>query len=301
MVLNTVIRRAYMKTRFDNYRMFYETARFRSFSTAAQHLYISQSAISQCMHQLETDLGVQLFIRSRQGVTLTHEGKLLFRKVENAVLSIEQGENQLDRLRHLESGEITIAAGDTITTHFLLKYLEKYHSLYPDIRIEMANSYSSQMLSLVKEGKADLAFVNMPLQDEELAFETCFEINDIFVCGPDFEIKDSYSWEEVSDLPLILLEKNSSSRHFVEKCFNERNISLDPQIEVAVHDLLIRFASIHLGVSCVIEEFSKEELERGIIKKMNLTPPIPKRSIGCAYLKNAPLSYAAKAFIDLIK
>jgi len=92
-----------MKTRFDNYRMFYETARFRSFSTAAQHLYISQSAISQCMHQLETDLGVQLFIRSRQGVTLTHEGKLLFRKVENAVISIEQGENQLDRLRHLAS------------------------------------------------------------------------------------------------------------------------------------------------------------------------------------------------------
>ena len=290
-----------MKTRFDNYRMFYETARFRSFSTAAQHLYISQSAISQCMHQLETDLGVQLFIRSRQGVTLTHEGKLLFRKVENAVISIEQGENQLDRLRHLESGEITIAAGDTITTHFLLKYLEKYHSLYPDIRIEMANSYSSQMLSLVKEGKADLAFVNMPLQDEELVIEPCFEINDVFVCGPDYENKDSYSWEEVSDLPLILLEKNSSSRCFVEKNFNERNILLNPQIEVAVHDLLIRFASIHLGVSCVIEEFSKEELERGIIQKMNLTPSIPKRSIGCAYLKNAPLSYAAKAFIDLIK
>ena len=290
-----------MKTRFDNYRMFYETARFRSFSTAAQHLYISQSAISQCMHQLETDLGVQLFIRSRQGVTLTHEGKLLFKKVENAVISIEQGENQLDRLRHLEAGEITIAAGDTITTHFLLKYLEKYHSLYPDIRIEMANSYSSQMLNLVKEGKADLAFINMPLQDEELVIEPCFEINDVFVCGPDYENKDSYSWEEVSDLPLILLEKNSSSRCFVEKNFNERNILLNPQIEVAVHDLLIRFASIHLGVSCVIEEFSKEELERGIIKKMNLIPPIPKRSIGCAYLKNAPLSYAAKAFINLIK
>ena len=290
-----------MKTRFDNYRMFYETARFRSFSTAAQHLYISQSAISQCMHQLETDLGVQLFIRSRQGVTLTHEGKLLFKKVENAVISIEQGENQLDRLRHLEAGEITIAAGDTITTHFLLKYLEKYHSLYPDIRIEMANSYSSQMLNLVKEGKADLAFINMPLQDEELVIEPCFEINDVFVCGPDYENKDSYSWEEVSNLPLILLEKNSSSRCFVEKNFNERNILLNPQIEVAVHDLLIRFASIHLGVSCVIEEFSKEELERGIIQKMNLTPSIPKRSIGCAYLKNAPLSYAAKAFIDLIK
>ena len=290
-----------MKTKLDYYRIFYETARFSSFSTAAQHLYISQSAISQSIHQLESELDVQLFVRTRKGISLTKEGKLLFQKVENAINSIEQGEKQLERLRHLESGEITIAAGDTITTHFLLKYLEEFHALYPDIRIEMANSYSSQMLALVKEGKADLAFVNMPLQDEELVIEPCFEINDVFVCGPDFETKSSYSWEEVSDLPLILLEKNSSSRHFVEKSFNEKNISLNPQIEVAVHDLLVRFASIHLGVSCVIEEFAKEELERGIIKKMNVIPSIPKRSIGCAYLKNAPLSYAAKAFIDLIK
>ena len=290
-----------MKTKLDYYRIFYETARFSSFSTAAQHLYISQSAISQSIHQLESELDVQLFVRTRKGISLTKEGKLLFQKVENAINSIEQGEKQLERLRHLESGEITIAAGDTITTHFLLKYLEEFHALYPDIRIEMANSYSSQMLALVKEGKADLAFVNMPLQDEELVIEPCFEINDVFVCGPDFETKSSYSWEEVSDLPLILLEKNSSSRHFVEKSFNEKNISLNPQIEVAVHDLLVRFASIHLGVSCVIEEFAKEELERGIIKKMNVIPSIPKRSLGCAYLKNAPLSYAAKAFIDLIK
>ena len=100
---------------------------------------------------------------------------------------------------------------------------------------------------------------------------------------------------------MILIEKNASSRHFLEKNFNEKNISLNPQNEVAVHDLLIRFASIHLGISCVIEQFASEELEKGIIKRIPLDPPLPKRSIGCAYLKNAPLSYAAKAFLDLIK
>ena len=289
-----------MKTKLDYYRMFYETARFQSFSAAAQHLYISQSAISQCMHQLEKDLGIQLFVRTRQGAALTKEGKLLFLKVENAINSIEQGEKQLDKIRHLESGELKIAAGDSITTHFLLKYLEEFHASYPDIRIEMANSYSSQMLSLVKEGKADLAFVNMPLSDDELIIEPCTEINDIFVCGPNFEQKASYSWEELADLPLILLEKNALSRRFLEQNFNEKNISLNPQIEVAVHDLLIRFASIHLGISCVVEEFSKTELQQGIIKKMAIDPLLPKRSIGCAYLKNSPLSYAAKAFIDLI-
>ena len=290
-----------MKTKLDYYRIFYETARYRSFSTAAGRLYISQSAISQCIHQLEDDLNVQLFVRTRKGVSLTNEGKILFLKVENAINSIEQGESQLERLRHLEAGELKIAAGDTITTHFLLKYLEEYHATYPDIRIEMANSYSSQMLALVKEGKADLAFVNMPMEDEELVFEPCLEINDVFVCGSDFETKASYSWEEVAGLPLILIEKNASSRHFLEKNFNEKNISLNPQIEVAVHDLLIRFASIHLGISCVVEQFASKELEKGIIKRIPLDPPLPKRSIGCAYLKNAPLSYAAKAFLDLIK
>jgi len=290
-----------MKTKLDYYRVFYETARFRSFSTAAQHLYISQSAISQCIQQLESDLKVQLFIRTKRGVSLTNEGKILYLKVENAINSIEQGESQLERLRQLESGELRIAAGDTITTHFLLKYLEDFHATYPDIRIEMANSYSSQMLTLVKEGKADLAFVNMPMEDEELVFDPCLVINDVFVCGPDFENQRSYSWEEVAKLPLILIEKNASSRHFLEKNFKEKDITLNPQIEVAVHDLLIRFASIHLGVSCVIEQFSDSELKNGLIKKINLNPPLPKRSIGCAYLKNAPLSYAAKAFLELIK
>ena len=109
-----------MRAKLDNYRMFYETARFHSFSTAAQHMYISQSAVSQCMHQLESDLGVQLFIRTRQGVSLTNEGKLLFLKVETAINSLEQGENQLERLRHLESGVLKIAAGDTITCSVFL-------------------------------------------------------------------------------------------------------------------------------------------------------------------------------------
>lgn len=289
-----------MKTKFDYYRVFYETARFQSFSAAAEHLYISQSAISQCIRQLEKDLQVQLFVRTRKGVSLTSEGQILFAKVESAMQFIEQGERQLEKLRHLEAGELTIAAGDTITSYFLLDYLEEFHASYPDIRIEMANSYSSQMVSMVKEGKADLAFVNMPLEDEELIIQPCFEINDVFVCGPEFDAKAAYSWEEAAKLPLILLEKNSSSRHFIDEAFQQKGIQLNPQIEIAAHDLLIRFASIHLGVSCVVEQFSEKAFQRGYVKKLNIQPPLPKRSIGCAYLKNAPLSHAAKAFLDLI-
>lgn len=290
-----------MKTKLDYYKIFYETARHSSFSTAAQALYISQSAISQCIRQLEQDLNTQLFIRSRRGVSLTKEGMMLFQKVENAMQAIEQGETLLARLHHLDSGSLMIAAGDTITTHYLLPYLEKFHETYPDIHIEMSNSYSSHLLEYVKEGKAELAFVNLPVTDDELYIEPLLTIHDIFVSGPDYDKKPSYSWEEIAKEPLILLETNSTSRRSLDENFKKKNISLTPQIEIAVHDLLIRFASIHLGISCVVKEFSKESLDNGIIKPINLQPPLPERSIGCAYLRNTPLSLAAKAFLSLIK
>ena len=290
-----------MKTKLDYYKIFYETARHSSFSTAAQTLYISQSAISQCIRQLEQDLDTKLFIRSRRGVTLTKEGMMLFQKVESAMQAIEQGETLLARLHHLDSGSLMIAAGDTITTHYLLPYLEQFHATYPKIHIEMANSYSYHMLECVKEGRAELAFVNLPVSDDELCIEPCLTIHDVFVCGPDYDIKPSYTWEEIANEALILLENNSISRRSLDENFKKKNISLTPQIEIAVHDLLIRFASIHLGVSCVVEEFSKESLDKGIIKPMKLSPPLPPRAIGCEYLRNTPLSLAAKAFLALIR
>lgn len=290
-----------MKTKLDYYRIFYETACFSSFSTAAQHLYISQSAISQCIRQLEEDLNTQLFTRTRRGITLTNEGTLLFQKVESAMQAIEQGETLLARLQHLDSGALTIAAGDTITSQYLLPFIEKFHEAYPGIRIEMANSYSYHMIELVKEGKAELAFVNLPIFDEELCIKPCLEIHDIFVCGAGNKTKARYSWEEISKEPLILLEENSSSRRHLDKIFKDKRIELNPQIEIAAHDLLIRFASIHLGISCVVEEFSKDSLNEGIIRKMPLNPPLPTRHIGYAYLKHNPLSLPAKAFLNLIE
>ncbi len=290
-----------MKTKLDYYRIFYETARYQSFSLAARHLYISQSAISQCISTLEKDLGTKLFVRSRRGITLTREGTLLFQKVEAAMDNITQGETLLAQLQHLSSGSLIIAAGDTITSHYLLPYLEQFHAKYPNIRIEMVSSYSANMLSQVKVGRAELAFVNLPASDDELIIRPSFEVHDIFVCGADVEAKEKYSWSDIAKHPLLLLETHSNSRRYLDERFKAKHITLNPQIEVAVHELLIRFASIQLGVACVVKEFSKEALESGIIREMNLNPPLPPRSVGYAYLKHNQLSSAAKAFLELIE
>ena len=165
----------------------------------------------------------------------------------------------------------------------------------------MSNSYSQQMLKCVKNGTAELAFVNLPVEDDELCIEPCFQIHDIFVCNTEHKTKKSYTRQEISEEPLILLETNSTSRNYIDDVFKKDDIILEPQIEIAAHDLLIRFASISLGVSCVIKEFSKDSLEHGIVKEMKVNPPIPPRNIGYAYMKNTPLSPPAREFLRLIK
>ena len=239
-------------------------------------------------------------MRSRRGVYLTKAGELLYQKVKNALSMIEQGERQLDQLLRFEEGSLHIAAGDTITSRYLLPYLEQFHIQYPKIRIEMANSYSSDMIRRIKQGKADLAFINLPYADDELIIRECLPIHDIFVAGARFEARSSYSPAQIAALPLILLEKNSTSRRSIDAYFARHHIALQPQIEIAAHELLLQFASIHLGVSCVIKEFSIPELNSGIVRELTLDAPLPVRGIGCAYLRSAPLSPSAAAFLALL-
>ncbi|MDD3049429.1 MAG: LysR family transcriptional regulator [Bacilli bacterium] len=290
-----------MKTKLDNYRIFNEVAVNLSFSKASEKLYISQSAVSQCIKQLEQDLDTQLFKRYAKGVILTKEGEILYDYVKGAIFSIDVAEKKLIAMKNLEEGTLIIGAGDTISNSYLLPYLEKFHTLFPNIRIQVYNRTSLEMLELVKNGHVDVAFINLPIKDRDLDIHPCFAIHDIFVCSPQQQIKATYSYQEISEMPLILLERNSNSRNYVDQQFKKQHIHLQPQIEIGAHELLLQFAKINLGISCVIKEFSKPYLDNKELLEMKMDPPLPERAIGYALNHNFPVSKAAQAFLKIIK
>ncbi|NBK97819.1 MAG: LysR family transcriptional regulator [Erysipelotrichia bacterium] len=290
-----------MKTKLDNYRIFHEVAHCLSFSKASERLYISQSAVSQSIKQLETDLDTKLFKRYAKGVLLTKEGEILFDYIKTALSAIDVAEKKLYDMKNLEEGTLIIGAGDTISHHYLLPYLEKFHTLFPNIRLQVYNRTSLEMLDLVKSGRVDVAFINLPIKDRDLNIHSCFDIHDIFVCSPQFERNAIYSYQDIANMPLILLEKNANSRYYIDQHFKKHHITLQPQIEIGAHELLLQFAKINLGVSCVIKEFSQTQLKTGELIELKLSTPIPKRSIGYAFNKSIPLSSAAKSFLAFIK
>lgn len=290
-----------MGVKLELYRVFKEVADRGSLSAAAQSLYISQSAVSQTIRQLEQQLQLRLFTRGTRGVTLTGEGKTLYQYVNAALNLLENGEQRLSLTRELELGELIIGASDTITSCFLLPFLDRFHRAHPHIRIKVLNGTSPEVLELLRSGKVDLAFANLPIGDSRVEIRHCFQIQDVFVAAADYgcDFDQSYTLEQLAALPLIMLERKSNSRLFVEDFFRQQGLLLAPEIELGSHDLVLALTKIGLGVSCVIREFSVQELAAGEIRELTTTPALPTRSIGAISLKNVSVSAACARFLEL--
>ena len=288
-----------MNIKLEQYKIFNEAASTLSFSIAARNLYISQSAVSQTIHLLEKELNTQLFIRQSKGVILTKEGEILHQKISQALSLITSAENEIVNQHALNKGELTIGAGDTISENYLMPYLVQFHQSYPGVTIKMVNRTSLEIIELLKTGQIEIGFINMPLNDEAIMIKECLQVHDIFVSKDKEE--HLYTPQQLTQEPLILLEKTSNSRNFVDHYFANLGILLTPSIELGSHELLIEAAKNNLGKACVIKEFSQNELDQGIIHEVLVSSPIPKRSIGYAYLKRKTLTPASLKFIELIQ
>ena len=291
-----------MAVKLELYKVFKEVAEAGNITAAAQALYISQSAVSQSIKQLESDLQTRLFARNSRGVTLTAEGKLLYEYVRSAIGLLETGEAKLSQTRELQMGQLTIGASDTVTSQFLLPYLDSFHRQYPAIHIQIVSGRSHKVLGLLQSGKVDIAFASTP---GEGSFETvpCFATHSIFVASPEYpcDFSHIYTLSEIADFPLILLERKASSRLYLEKYFLQNGLRLNPEIELGARSLLVDLAAIGFGVAGVTEEFVRKDLESGRLRKLETSFEIPPRSVDMCILRGVPQTAAAQRFADYIR
>ena len=161
--------------KLELYRVFREVAEAGNISLAAENLYLSQSAVSQSVKQLEQQLGTRLFLRSPRGVTLTEDGRLLFEYVRSAMGLLETGEDKLQQSRTLQAGTLVIGASDTVTSQFLLPHLDAFHRRHPNIHIRIISGRSYKVLGLLRAGRVDIAFASAPGDADDLEHIPCFE------------------------------------------------------------------------------------------------------------------------------
>ena len=292
-----------MTGKLEHYRVFCKVVQNKSFSKAAQDLFLSQPAVSQAVRQLEEQLGTQLLLRSSKKVELTAEGKLLYEYARSALGLLESAEHQLGGLHELKVGQLRLAAGDITARHLLLPALEHFHQLYPQVHLSIFNRTSMGSLELLRAGRIDAAFLNLPIEDDRITVHWERPIHDIFVAGEKFSAlkEKTLSLRELAAQPLIMLEEKANSRLYVQRFFLRKGIELNPEIELASYELMGELARINLGLSCMVREFCAEELRQKKVFEVNLAEPIPARSIGMVSLKGVSLPPAASKFLELLQ
>lgn len=139
-----------MDINLDLYKVFYHVVQTGSISKASQELFISQPAVSQSVRQLESKLGGQLFYRTPKGITLTPEGQVLYKYIEQGYNLIMLAETKFSETINLEAGVIRIGASDMTLKYFLLPHLEEFHKQHPKVRIKVTNGTTPETIEALK-------------------------------------------------------------------------------------------------------------------------------------------------------
>lgn len=287
----------------EYYKVFYYVASCGSVTQAARELSISQPAVSQSLKTLEESLGTTLFVRTARGVSLTQEGEVLFSYVSRGYETMELGEKRLKQMLNMESGEIHIGASDMTLRFYLLPFLEKFHQICPGIRIVVSNAPTPETLESLRHGRIDFGVVSTPFEEEGLNCRKVREIEDIFVAARAFsEYGERINQlKELENLPLIFLEKDTSSRKYVDQFMEENGVQLTPEFELATSDMIVQFACRGLGVGNVVRDFAQELIDRGELFEVKFESSLPRRHFCVVTAEDGYLSIAAQKLLELMK
>lgn len=285
------------------YKIFYTVANFKNITKASKFLYISQPAVTTSIKKLEEKLETTLFIRTKRGVILTKEGELLYEYIKNAMENIKIGENKLFNLKKLETGNIRIGVGITLTKFFLMQPLEEFHRKYPKISINIDTGITKRVLEDLEHGKLDIGVItttDLKYKDIDIVYSK--DIQDIFVANKEYMdiIQEGLKIEELNNYPLLLQKPESNTRKFLDKVMLDNDIKLNSAMELASYSLVIEFAKIGFGIGFIAKDYVKKELKEGSLFEVKSNIEVPKRKILIVTKKDYLPSFSTSKLIEII-
>lgn len=293
-----------MNINLEYYKIFYYVVQKGSFTLAAEQLCITQPAVSQAIKTLESNLGNKLFVRAAKGVKLTKEGEVLYSYIKRGYEYILLGETTFQKMLDLENGEIRIGASDMTLQFYLLPYLEKFHEKYPKIKVKVTNAPTPETIRNLLDGKIDFGIVSTPFETKpEIQEMHVRELKDIFIAGNKFlSLKHrTLQYSDLCEYPLICLEKNTSTRAYLDQYLEEAQVDLQPEFELATSDMIVQFVKRNLGIGYVVYDFAKPLLESGEIFELMFNRKIPSRNICIISTGKNPMSTAAKELLKQLE
>lgn len=255
--------------------LFKVVAEKKSFSNASEVLHISQPAISQQIQALEEELGVKLFHRTTRKVTLTDEGKLLYKYAIQICNLFVDAEKSLSDYSGVVKGNLTIGASQTIGEYFLPKYIGSFKELYPLVQISIEIFNTQHIVKAVNEQSLDLGLVEGNMETEGLNI-TPFLDDELFLIVNSthpLAIQKTVTFDQLTLFPFVLREKGSGTRQIMEDAIVKAGLDLDGLqiiMELGSTEAVKSAVEANLGISILSERTVQKELQFMTLKALRI-------------------------------
>ncbi len=282
---------------------FLAVVREKNFSKAAEKLFRTQPAVSQSIKLLEEELGEPLFLRMGRTTTLTQAGKILLEHTTEAFDALEQGRLRIEALKELREGELIISASDTTSCFILPKALQEFRDRYPGVEVRILNRPSPEAARQVAARESDIGVVTLPIEHPKLASEPIVVREDVAICAPSHPLaeRNRIRFIDLLPHPLILLDRGSNTRSFIDKKLGEIDQKPNIVMELGSIEVIKKLVQMDFGVSIVPRIAVQDEIEQNKLRTVQVFSKVECRRLGIIYPAKRTLPLAAQMFIKLLK
>lgn len=287
----------------DRLVVFRAVARAQSFSRAAAAVCKTQPAVSQAVRLLEEELGEKLFLRLGRTIALTPAGRILLEHVEQALGTLDDARTRIQALRELRAGELTIATSDTTACYLLAPVLAEFRQRHPQIEIRILNRVSAAAAAKVAAHEADVGIVTLPVTVPKLVSEPLVLREDVGICAPSRPLarRKRVTFAEFVTEPLLLLDRGSSTRAFIEARIERAGAVPNVAMELGSIEVIKKLVALDFGVSIVPRIAIQKEVAEGTLSPLRILKKAEYRTLGIVYPAKGAISLAASVFTKLLR
>ena len=289
---------------FGVLKYFLAVARTGSIRLASEELFVAPSAVSRQMTALEDDLGIPLFERSAKGVRLTSAGEVFASTARSIVRKMERVRTEIDDLRGLKRGHVTIYAVEGVVAEFLFPLLATFNKKFPNISFEIQVTGTEGVLRALIEDRGDIGLAfNPELSNEVLAIkETLHPV--VAVALPDHPIAQHASMRVsvLADHVLGLPDRTFGVRRLLDESMLREHIENRPFLQVNSIEMAKAFVRAGMGLTVLPEFALRVEKARGEFAIVQLHDKVGALSATLALCthRDRHLSAAARRVLSVL-
>lgn len=273
-----------------------------SFSAAAERLYITQSAVSQHIKDLEASLGRKLFQRGWRGVKLTPHGEVLSRFTDEIFALVSKAENALTDIESLSVGRVSIGATPGIGIYLAPEWVQRFRARYPQLSVALHTGVTDQIVADVLARRLDIGFTEGELDDRQQGRLSSLVLDDVeqhVVVGAMHPLWDAgrVSLDDLHAQSFIMRQMHSQSRTWLERTLRQRGI--EPHIGAEFDNLESIKRSLLMGqcVAVLPPYVVQSEVEQGTLRAIPVEGKPFTRSLQLIWQSTASLSPVTRAFL----